>query len=119
MRQGGQLRKVYFFVMALPHSDALFVQAIGHPRTEMFWEFRNRAFAYFGGVPRRISYVNEKVLVSNVIGNRARRLTDGFLHHQPQEVVHLRVSPFQPGLCRRGSWFRPPRSPGRTHPGSI
>ena len=46
------------------------------------WEFHNRAFAYFGGVPRRISYDNDRVLVSNVIGKRARRLTDGFLQLQ-------------------------------------
>lgn len=52
VRQDGQLRKVYFFVMALPHSDALFVQAFRQARTEMFWEFHNRAFEYFGGVLR-------------------------------------------------------------------
>jgi hypothetical protein len=68
--------------MALPHSDALFVQAFGQARTEMFWEFHNRAFEYFGGVPRRISYDNDKVLVAAVIGKRARRLTEGFLQLQ-------------------------------------
>ena len=82
VRQGGQLRRAYFFVMALPHSDALFVQAFGQARTEMFWEFHNRAFEYFGGVPRRISYDNDKVLVAAVIGKRARRLTEGFLQLQ-------------------------------------
>ena len=82
VRQGGDLRKVYFLVMVLPYSDALFVQAFWHARTEMFWEFHNRAFEYFGGVPRRISYDNDKVLVSAVTGKRARRLTDGFLQLQ-------------------------------------
>ena len=82
VRQDGQLRKVYFLVMVLPYSDALFVQAFWHARTEMFWEFHKRAFEYFGGVPRRISYDNDKVLVSRVIGKRARRLTDGFLQLQ-------------------------------------
>jgi len=82
VRQDGQLRKVYFLVMVLPYSDALFVQAFWHARTEMFWEFHNRAFEYFGGVPRRISYDNDKVLVSAVTGKRARRLTDGFLQLQ-------------------------------------
>jgi transposase len=79
---GGELRKVYFFVLALPHSDALFVQAFWHARTEMWWEFHNRAFEYLGGVPRRISYDNAKVLVSAVTGKRARRLTQGFLQLQ-------------------------------------
>ena len=82
VRQGGDLRKVCFLVMVLPYSDALFVQAFWHARTEMFWEFHNRAFEYFGGVPRRISYDNDKVLVSAVTGKRARRLTDGFLQLQ-------------------------------------
>ncbi len=82
VRQGGDLRKVYFLVMVLPYSDALFVQAFWHARTEMFWEFHKRAFEYFGGVPRRISYDNDKVLVARVLGKRARRLTDGFLQLQ-------------------------------------
>ena len=82
VRQDGQLRKVYFLVMVLPYSDALFVQAFWHARTEMFWEFHDRAFEYFGGVPRRISYDNDKVLVARVLGKRARRLTDGFLQLQ-------------------------------------
>jgi transposase len=82
VRQGGQLRQVYFFVMVLPHSDALFVQAFWQARTEMWAEFHNRAFEYFGGVPRRISYDNATVLVSAVLGTRARRLTAGFLQLQ-------------------------------------
>ena len=81
-RVGGVLAKIFYFVMALPHSDALFVQAFWHARTEMFWEFHRRAFEYFGGVPRRISYDNDRVLVSGIIGTRARRLTDGFLQLQ-------------------------------------
>ena len=52
VRQDGPLRKVYFLVMVLPDSDALFVQAFWHARTEMFGEFHNRAFEYFGGVLR-------------------------------------------------------------------
>lgn len=79
---GGQLRKAYFFVLTLPHSDAMFVQAFWHARTEMWWEFHNRAFEYLDGVPRRISYDNDKVLVSAVTGTRARRLTQGFLQLQ-------------------------------------
>jgi len=82
VKQGGALRKVYFFVMVLPYSDAIYVQAFGHARTEMFWEFHGRALEYFGGVPRRISYDNDKVLVSAITGTRARRLTEGFLQLQ-------------------------------------
>ena len=79
---GGVLGKLCFFVMALPHSDALFVQAFGHARTEMFWEFHRRAFEHFGGVPYQISYDNDGALVAAVTGTRTRRLTEGFLQLQ-------------------------------------
>jgi transposase len=75
----GRLRKVAFFVMALPHSDALFVQAFERECTETFWEGHVRGFAFFGGVPRRITYDNSRVMVAKIVGPRQRRLTDGFL----------------------------------------
>jgi transposase len=75
----GKLRKVAFFVMALPHSDALFVQAFERECTETFWEGHVRGFAFFGGVPRRITYDNSRVMVARIVGPRQRRLTHGFL----------------------------------------
>ena len=76
----GQLRKVVFFVMALPYSDALFVMAFERECTETFWEGHVQAFEFFGGVPRRISYDNTKVAVSQILGGgKQRRLTQGFL----------------------------------------
>jgi hypothetical protein len=51
VHQDGALRKVYFFVLVLPHSAAMFVQAFWHARREMFWEFHRRTFEYLGGVP--------------------------------------------------------------------
>lgn len=75
----GRLRKVAFFVMALPHSDALFVQAFERECTETFWEGHVRGFAFFGGVPRRITYDNSRVMVAKIVGPRQRRLTHGFL----------------------------------------
>jgi hypothetical protein len=64
--------------MALPHSDALFVQVFERITTETLWEGHLRAFAFFGGVPWRITYDNDRVLVAGIIG-RDRRLTRGFL----------------------------------------
>lgn len=78
----GVLRKVAFFVMALPYSDAFFVMAFERECTESYWEGHVRAFEYFGGVPNRISYDNSKVLVSKIIGPHERKLTDGFLKLQ-------------------------------------
>jgi transposase len=81
-RISGELRKVAFFVMVLPYSDAFFVMAFERECTESYWEGHVRAFEFFGGVPHRISYDNSKVLVSKIVGAHERKLTDGFLQLQ-------------------------------------
>jgi transposase len=78
----GGLRKVAFFVMVLPYSDAFFIMAFERECTESYWEGHVRAFEHFGGVPVRISYDNSRVMVSKIVGPRERRLTDGFLKLQ-------------------------------------
>jgi transposase len=78
VKMGGILRKVCFFVMALPYSDAFFVKAYERECTETFWDGHVRAFAFFGGVPRRITYDNSRVMISKIVGPRARELTSGF-----------------------------------------
>ena len=78
VRMAGILRKVVFFVMALPHSDAFFVMAFERECTETFWEGHVRALEFFGGVPCRITYDNSRVCISKIIGSRARELTEGF-----------------------------------------
>lgn len=75
----GKLEKVAIFLMALPYSDAFFMMCTPRECTETFWEGHVRAFAFFGGVPCRISYDNSRVMVSQIIGVHARKLTDGFL----------------------------------------
>ena len=80
VKMNGVLRKVAFFVMALPYSDAVFVQAFERECTETFWEGHVQAFGFFGGVPRRITYDNSKVAVAQILGGgKERRLTHGFL----------------------------------------
>lgn len=74
----GRLRKVAFFVMALPYSDASFVMAFERECTETFWEGHVRAFEFFKGVPKRITYDNTTVAASKILG-KERRLTQGFL----------------------------------------
>ena len=91
----GVLRKVVLFVMALPHSDALFVQVFERLCIEAFWEGHRRAFAWLGGVPCRITYDNESILVSKVLGGRERKLTDGFLEFQSHYL-------FAEHFCRVG-----------------
>lgn len=82
VKMGGVLRKVLFFIMALPYSDAFFIRAFERIRTETWWEGHVRAFEYFGGVPFRITYDNDKVLVAQIIGAHERKLTRGFLQLQ-------------------------------------
>ncbi|MHC4091722.1 MAG: IS21 family transposase, partial [Planctomycetota bacterium] len=70
------------FVMTLPYSDAIFVCVYPRECTEAFLDGHCRAFAFFGGVPKRISYDNTKIAVKKVLGSRQRDLTDEFLRLQ-------------------------------------
>lgn len=76
---GGKLRKVHVFVMALPYSDMFFLMAFERECTEAFWEGHIRAFQFFGGVPKRITYDNLKIAVKLIVGPHKRELTTGFL----------------------------------------
>src|SRR3954467_5695069 len=75
----GQPTKVALFVLTLPYSDAVFCCAFPRECTEAFLEGHVRAFAFLGGVPRRISYDNLKIAVAKVPGTRDRELTAAFL----------------------------------------
>jgi len=81
----GQPTTVALFVMTLPYSDAIFVCAFPRECTEAFLEGHVRAFAFFGGVPRRISYDNSRIAVARITGSRSRKVTDAFFrlksHH--------------------------------------
>ena len=57
----GQARKVAVFVMSLLYSDAVFCQIFPRECTETFQEGHRRAFEFFGGVPKRITYDNTKI----------------------------------------------------------
>jgi transposase len=88
VKMGGVLRKVCFFVMTLPYSDAFFVRAYERECTETFWDGHVRAFTFLGGVPRRITYDNSKIAVAKIIGPRARELTRGFLQLVSHYLFH-------------------------------
>ncbi len=82
VKVAGQLRKVAYFVMVLPHSGSHFVMSCERECTETFWEGHVRAFEFFGGVPRRITYDNSRIAITNIVGAHRRELTDGFLQLQ-------------------------------------
>jgi transposase len=75
----GELTKIALFVMTLPYSDAIFLQAFPRECTEAFLEGHQRAFEFFGGVPTRISYDNSKIAVGRIVGQRDRTVTTEFL----------------------------------------
>lgn len=75
---GGVERKIHFFAMDLPHSDAGFVQAYPAETTEAFCAGHVAAFAFFGGVPLSILYDNTKLAVARILGDGARQRTRAF-----------------------------------------
>ena len=48
---GGVVRKLHYFAMSLPHSDAFCIKAYPAETTEAFCDGHVSAFAFFGGVP--------------------------------------------------------------------
>jgi transposase len=78
----GQRHKAALFVLTLPHSNARFGCLFPRECTETFHEGHARAFAFFDGVPTRISYDNSKIAVVKLIGRHERALTQEFLRLQ-------------------------------------
>lgn len=105
IRLAGQETKVALFVMTLPYSGAIFIQAFPRECTETFLEGHRRAFEYFGGVPRRISYDNSAIAVIEVLQGRERKLTREFLrlqsHYLFQEHFCLVRRPNEKGHVER------------------
>src|SRR5919202_811650 len=75
---GGVERKIHFFCLDLPHSDACFVKAYPAERLEAFCDGHNAAFAFFGGVPQSILYDNTKLAVARIRHDGKRERTRGF-----------------------------------------
>lgn len=93
VRRNGVETKVALFVMTLPYSGALFVQAFARKCTETFPEGHRRAFEHFGGVPRRISYDNSAIAVIEVLKGRERKLTKEFLRLQSRYLFEEHFCP--------------------------
>ena len=79
-------------MLSLPYCDAVYCQVFPRECSEAFLEGHVRAFDFFGGVPRRISYDNTKVAVAKIVGHQEREQTKAF-----QRLVghHL----FEPHFC--------------------
>ena len=75
---GGVERKIHFFAMDLPHSDAIFVVAYPAETTEAFCDGHVRAFAFFDGVAQSVLYDNTKLAVARILGDGRRQRTRVF-----------------------------------------
>ena len=82
VRIAGQETKSAIFVITLPCSGAMFVEAFPKECTKTFMEGHRRAFVEFGGALRRITYDNPGIAVIKVLKGRERKLTKEFLRLQ-------------------------------------
>ena len=83
---GGVERKIHFFAMDLPHSDACFVQAYPAETTEAFCAGHVAAFGFFGKVPKSILYDNTRLAVAQILGDGTRQRTRVFSELQSHYV---------------------------------
>jgi hypothetical protein len=79
---GGEERKIHFFCLDLPHSDACFVKAYPAETAEAFCDGHNAAFAFFGGVPLTMLYDNTRLAVARILGDGTRQRTRAFAELQ-------------------------------------
>ena len=75
---GGVVRKLHYFAMSLPHSDAFFIKACPAETTEAFCDGHVSAFAFFGGVPLSGLYDNTTIAVARILGDGKRQRTRTF-----------------------------------------
>jgi transposase len=80
---------VALFLMTLPYSDSIFIQAFPRECTEAFLEGHNRSFRFIGGVPRKIRYDNSKIAVARITGSRERQVTREFQRLQSHYFFDL------------------------------
>src|SRR5215210_8528447 len=66
---GGEERRIHFFCVDLPHSDACFVKAFPAETAEAFCDGHDAAFAFSGGVPPRMHYDNTRLAVARILGD--------------------------------------------------
>ena len=70
--------QVALFVMSWPYADAVYGQAFPRECTAVSLEGHVRAFAFFGGVPKRIAYDDTKTAAAKIVGSRERVVTRAF-----------------------------------------
>ena len=83
---GGEERRIHFFCLDLPHSDACFVRAYPAETAEAFCDGHTAAFALFGGVPRSMLYESTRLAVARILGDGTRQRTRAFAELQSHHL---------------------------------
>jgi transposase len=79
VEMAGKSRQVKMFVMRSRYSGKPFIRAYPWERQEMFFDAHMHAFAYYGGVHRRIVYDNLSVAVKGILRGKKRREQEQFV----------------------------------------
>lgn len=79
VKLGGVTTKVELFVMRLCYSRKTFAMLFPTQRQESFFAGHVAAFAYFGGVPKRISYDNLTTAVKRILEGKNRIEQEAFV----------------------------------------
>ncbi len=87
---GGALLNAYFFCMALPYSDAIFVKAYPTEGFEAVADGHVSAYDFFKGVPSEHLYDNPSTLIKAVFTDGKRGYTDNFLNLRSHYVFESR-----------------------------
>ena len=76
---GGVSQTIKLAHFRLAYSRQMFVVAYPREAQEMVLDAHNRAFAFFGGVPRKVIYDNLKTVVDAVFAGKERQFNRRFL----------------------------------------
>lgn len=76
---GGVVQTVKVAQFRMAYSRQMFVVAYLRETQEMVLDAHNRAFAFFGGVPRRMVYDNLKTVVDTILTGKEREFNRRFL----------------------------------------
>ena len=94
VRDGGQLRKLYCFLMVLGFSRMRYIEFVTDMTTGTLIRCHQNAFRYFGGYPEEILYDNMK----QVVVKRLLKQEDSELNRQFEDFAGFYG--FKPVLCR-------------------
>ncbi len=93
----GIQKRIHAFVMVMGYSRAIYVEFVENEKLQTLIECHERAFNYFGGVPKTIVYDNMRTVVKNIKASGLDRFNKTFLSfasHQGFRPVPTR--PYHP-----------------------